>query len=281
MNPFTLTNIAHATPTHSPLDALQFDAHRSKSLYVSRVRKTQPFVCCDGKTYWIKHYAEQGLAAEVIGGRLAALVGVGPMTRVIRVDPMILPHDDDLNSFGGTLIGSEDIQGPVIVDYNIGSVRRTPCPLGLLGPSLCRYLGIMGYNPRWVNGAEWSLVIAFLTWLGMLDRQVLVRLTDSRLFTIDYGACFGDVSGASAANMGIIMPMLEGVDPQLAKNVAHVREAIERIEAVSDTDIVTAVAGVPDEHGWEGSLRRCAAIGQWLSARRGLLRDAMENWAHS
>jgi hypothetical protein len=41
------------------------------------------FVCSDGKTYWVKGRAQQGLVAELIAGRLADKVGAGPSARVI------------------------------------------------------------------------------------------------------------------------------------------------------------------------------------------------------
>jgi hypothetical protein len=31
------------------------------------------FVCSDGKTYWVKRSAQQGLVAELVAGRVAAL----------------------------------------------------------------------------------------------------------------------------------------------------------------------------------------------------------------
>ena len=48
------------------------------------------FICVDGKTYWVKAKAQQGLVAELITGRLAARVGAGPIAKIIRVTPEVL-----------------------------------------------------------------------------------------------------------------------------------------------------------------------------------------------
>src|SRR5207249_9437325 len=68
------------------------------------------FICIDGKTYWIKAKAQQGLVAELIGGRLAARVHAGPMARIIRVSSDVLPRPG-MTELVGVVAGVEDLPG--------------------------------------------------------------------------------------------------------------------------------------------------------------------------
>src|SRR3954453_12471014 len=47
------------------------------------------FVCADGKTYWVKRNAQEGLVAELIAGRLGRLVDAAPMAHIVEVPDLI------------------------------------------------------------------------------------------------------------------------------------------------------------------------------------------------
>lgn len=80
-------------------------------------------MCVDGKTYWVKDKAQQGLVAELIGRRLAAKVGAGPISRIIRLTPEAAKADGSQNHLLGVVVGSED-------EKNLINTRD----LGLLAP---------------------------------------------------------------------------------------------------------------------------------------------------
>src|SRR5690242_15551701 len=71
------------------------------------------FICIDGKTYWVKDNVQQGLVAELIAGRLAAKLGAGPTSKIIRVTPEALPDGGADGRFIDLVVGSEDIPGTV------------------------------------------------------------------------------------------------------------------------------------------------------------------------
>src|SRR5712691_9442470 len=66
------------------------------------------FVAIDGRTYWNKRNAQQGLVAELVAGRLGAQTGAAPMARVVRTTPEVMPHDGSANHLLGIGVGVED-----------------------------------------------------------------------------------------------------------------------------------------------------------------------------
>ncbi len=91
------------------LEALTPGTLRSASTHA----RPHTFVCIDGKTYWVKGNAQQGLVAELIAGRLAAMVGAGPPARIVRVTPAVLPATGEAAHLEGIVVGSEDQPGTV------------------------------------------------------------------------------------------------------------------------------------------------------------------------
>ena len=67
------------------------------------------FVCADGRTYWAKGRAQRGLVAELIAGRLGALVGASPIARIINVPPQALPASGEADHLQGIIVGIEDV----------------------------------------------------------------------------------------------------------------------------------------------------------------------------
>lgn len=134
------------------------------------------FVAVDGKTYWVKANAQRGLVNELIGGRLASSVGIGPSARIVRVPAEALPSGGSAAHLTGTLVGVEDIPGTV-------NAREL------------QLLGISSLDPAKVSAADRALVVAFHTWTATDDAQVLLDLGTGRMYTIDFGDSFSDVSG--------------------------------------------------------------------------------------
>jgi hypothetical protein len=137
------------------------------------------FVCVDGKTYWLKSTAQQGLVAELICGRLAAIAHAGPASRVVRLTPEALPSRDECSHLAGVVFGSLDMP-------NAENARD----IGLItaGGRL---------DPKVIDPVARAKVVAFQTWLGVGDAQVLVRPTDGQVFSFDHGDAFSDTSNRS------------------------------------------------------------------------------------
>jgi len=54
--------------------------------------------------------------------------------------------------------------------------------------------------------------------------------------------------------------------------------AVSAIEGTSDRDLTDAVAGIPAGEPWRGPASRRLEIANWLSVRRSLIREVMEEW---
>jgi len=213
----------------------------------------------DGKTYWAKGNVQQGLVAELIAGRLAAHVGAGPAAQIIRVTPEILPGDGSCNHLLGVVVGSADQHGMVNA--------RDLAPL-LAGGT---------FDPGAIDPSYRARVVAFHTWLGVGDAQVLVSMTDGKVMSIDHGECFGNVPDPADAP-GVITVDIPGVDVNVGRESKHVLPAVDRIEAVPEEDILRAVACIPAGAEWRSPSDRRLAIGRWLCQRKGMLRGVMTAW---
>ncbi len=72
--------------TQELLESLDSHAYKVLQMIAHGGRKSgtlsdsNTFVGIDGKVYWVKAKSQQGLVAELVAGRLAAALGVGPPT---------------------------------------------------------------------------------------------------------------------------------------------------------------------------------------------------------
>lgn len=219
------------------------------------------FVCVDGKTYWVKGTAQQGLVAELIGGRLAALAHAGPPSRVIRVTPEALPASPDCGHLVGVVFGSQDMANAENA-RDIGVITAG----GRLDPSV-------------IDALARSKVITFQTWLGVHDAQVLVRPTDGQVFSFDHGDAFGDTGDRSDPQ--VTVTDIPGVDATVGKRPGDVLIAVRGIQAITDEQLVRAVAGVPHGDPWRSPVQRRTEIVEYLMHRRTRLEEVMTKWAHS
>jgi len=216
------------------------------------------FVCIDGKTYWVKGRAQQGLVAELIAGRLAAELDAGPMARVIRVTVEVLPHGGTADHLQGVVAGLEDLPGTVN------------------GRDLAPFIANGRFQPGLVEPASRARVVVFQTWIGAGDSQVLVRLSDGTVFSIDHGDCFGSTAGQTDPT--VVLTAIPGVPPEVGKEARYVSPAVEQIESITDGKLLEAVAGVPMGGEWRSPVERRVQIASWLAYRRGRLREVMRAW---
>ncbi len=217
------------------------------------------YVCVDGKTYWLKGNAQQGLVAELITGRLAAAVGAGPPARIIRLTEDALDPNQPEHHLLGVVMGSEDRPGTVNA-RDLAALHAA----GTVQPGL-------------VNPGTRALVVAFQTWLGLGDVQVLVGMTDGRVFSIDHGECFGNITHPAAAPTPMITD-IPGVGPDVGRQAAYVAPALAKIQQVTDDEILRAVTQIPSGDAWRSPANRRLAIGRWVAERRDAMQGAMRSW---
>lgn len=236
------------------LEAIHYGGVAPRSTFA----RPSTFVCIDGNTYWVKNTAQQGLVAELIAGRLGDKVGASPVARIIRVSREALPPTGEASHLEGLVVGTQDIPGSVNARDLEPFIRDGTFQPGLVDP---------------ISRAR---VVAFQTWLGVGDAQVLLSLTDGAIFSIDHGDCFGTVGTRS--DPAITVTSIPGVPNLVGKDVSSVEAAVRRIESISDRDILEAVTRIPAGGPWRSPVDRRAEIGHWLADRRGRMREVMEQW---
>ncbi len=183
------------------------------------------FIAVDGQGYWIKSASQGGLVKELVCGRLAAAIGVGPVARVLRVPREAVPADGSANHLVGVNVGLENIHGTVNVkDLDL--------------------LGIMNLDPNTINAMDRAAVVAFHSWTGLADAQVLVNLQTGRLHTIDFGDAFSGIAG----DPGLVLVDLPGVDRDHGND--YVATSVANIEAMTDDQILEAVARIQSGEPW-------------------------------
>jgi hypothetical protein len=211
------------------------------------------FVAIDGVTYWVKANAQRGLVNELIGGRLASKVGVGPMARVVRVPAECLPTDGSAQHLRGMNVGLQDISGTV-------NAREL------------QHVGVSSLDPAKVSSADRALVVAFHTWTATSDAQVLLNMHSGRVHTIDFGDSFSEVSG----DPSLVVLDLPGLPHD--HGTADAEAACAKVESISDDDLLTAVAAVPWGDGWGSSPDTRLELAERLADRRSNVRTVMKSW---
>jgi hypothetical protein len=216
------------------------------------------FVCSDGRTYWVKSRAQQGLVAELVAGRLAGALVAGPSARVIEVPSAALPQDGSAAHLAGTGVGTEDFRD------NVNSRDIAP------------FVQSGAFDPKKLDTASRAAVVVFQSWIGAGDAQVLLNLTTGRVSSIDHGECFGNLAQSAPTPVVTDIP---GVDADVGRDRKFVEASVGRAEAISDEDLLDAVARVPNVGEWRADENRRLQIAQWLASRRDELRKVMKAWA--
>jgi hypothetical protein len=220
------------------------------------------FVGIDGKVYWVKAISQQGLVAELVAGRLAARLGVGPQTRIVHVPVEAIPATGQGNHLVGLGVGSEDMAGTVNTK-NLGQI---------LGPAV--------FEPKSVDGRSRTMVTGFRTWIGATgDPQALINLQDGTVFTIDHGDCFADV--VSQTEPVVTVVAIPSVADDVGKDEYCVKAAVRRIKEMTDSVILEAVARMPFGGPWQSPVDRRLQIAHWLVYRRERMEEVMQKWLKS
>lgn len=218
------------------------------------------FICINGKTYWVKGRAQQGLVSELIAGRLASRAGAGPMAQIIRVTPEILPSGGEGSHLEGVVVGLEDQTGTVNARHLQNFIAERKFEAGVIDP------------------ASRALVIVFQSWIGVGDAQVLVHLSKGAVFSIDHGDAFAEGVTSKLSKPAPVIVAIPGATEDVGKDPLQIDEAVKRIESITDSILLKAVAGIPLGGQWKSPVNRRLEICQWLAHRRDQLREVMLTW---
>jgi hypothetical protein len=213
------------------------------------------FIAIDGKAYWVKAAAQRGLVSELVAGRLAAALGVGPMARILRVTIEALPADGSAAHLVGVNVGLEDLAGTV----NVKDLAA---------------LGVTELDPEAISAEDRAGIVAFHTWTGMSDAQVLVNLQNGRLYTIDFGDAFAGIQN----DPNLVVLGLPGIENEHGKD--HAEAAAARVERITDDEILAAVARIPSGNPWgsSASVDSRFDLAECLAARRAKVAGVMAAW---
>ena len=220
------------------------------------------FIGVDGKVYWVKISAQQGLVAELVAGRLAAVIGVGPPTKIVRVPAEAIPSGGEGGHLIGLGVGAADLPGTVNTK------------------DLAPLLGTNAFRAESIDPRARTMVTTFRTWIGATgDPQALINLQDGSVFTIDHGDCFADVANLSDPTVTIVA--IPSVKDEVGKDEYSVGAAARRIKEVSDQQILDSVARMPFGGPWQSPVDRRLQIAKWLAYRRERIEEVMNKWLNA
>ncbi len=177
---------------------------------------------------------------------------------MIAVSPAALPDDLALMRFQGVWVGSRHIEGAVNLDDWARQTRS-----GAILPNI----------DAWSRAG----IVAFHTWINASDEQVVVRMADGRLYSIDHGDCFRTLMPGRPSR--IVVVQLFGVPDDLGRDWSLIEPHVSRIENLTEDEILAFVAGIPDEPGWGAMFERRLDIAKWLIDRQPHLREELSKWA--
>jgi hypothetical protein len=218
----------------------------------------RPFVLDGGETYWIKPQAQEGLGQELIGGRLASEVGVGPQVAIVDVSAIAVPLDGSLDRFVGTMLGVRHIVG-------VENGRE-------LGPALRSELFTTGM----LDMASWAAVTAFQTWINAEDSQVFVGLGDGIVHSADHGGCFKALLPGPPQR--IVTPDIPGLE-SMRCDWSLLEGPAQRIASIRESVLLEAAAGMPEVGPWRTSFAQRIAIVEWLIKRQHGLPEVLRRWS--
>jgi hypothetical protein len=217
------------------------------------------FVVVTGDTYWVKAKAQDGLAAELIAGRLASRIGAGPRAEVVRVTAEAAGSSPELTQLVGLNVGTLDVANTI-------NAKDVPQFVGQGNT----------FRADRVDAASKARVAAFQTWLGMGDAQILIDLGTGKIHSIDHGEWCGRITAGDDPQP--VVTGVQGIDGDVGRKWSLVEPAVEEIESVDDAELLEAVACVPQFESWNADADRRLAIALALADRRDAVRGVMRTW---
>jgi hypothetical protein len=209
--------------------------------------------------YWVK-VEEKGQcfhASELIAGRLGELTSLAPLASIVQVLDEAITGRSDLRRFSGTGVGVRDV------------------PRSQNGRDLAHFVQNNSFNADMLDHASWTKAIVFQAWIGMSDHQGLVCLDTGRVCSIDH-------EESVARPCGVVPTVTEftilGASVRKQEHEAAAMDAVTRIEAVSDVNLLRVVSMASLGLPWQPDASMRIQIVARLAARRDNLRKGIETW---
>lgn len=240
--------------TSPSLLALAREPHDIHVTYASPAR----VACSDGHAYWLKARAQRGLAVELVAGRLLHILNAGPEARVVEVPAVVFWDDPRLGRFSGLVVGSSHL------------------PDTLSTGEIAALLGSGHFTADAIDAASRARVVAAQTWMNVDDAQVRVGSLDGRVHSVDHGIALDARLRGRPSN--VVVAAIPGVSDNIGRDWSVMKDAVAAIEAVTEAEILGAVAGIPDAPGWQASFERRLAIASWLIKRQPFMGEVMREW---
>jgi hypothetical protein len=206
--------------------------------------------------YWVKRQAQEGLVAELVAGRVGSRVGASPEAIVVEVPSAALPRDGRANHLEGVGVATADVRGA----ENLKDVAGL-APSGTVDPAKLEPVSL-------------ALVVAFQTWIGAEDAQVLVDFRTGRTTSIDHGTY-----RALTAPADLSVVVTTRLPADRAREEGHLHAAVDRIKAVTDEELLSSVSRMPNAAEWRAERHRRIAIAEALASRRDKLEEVMARWS--
>lgn len=231
------------------LDAISHASELAEEVNIDSMTHPHPFVVTGGGKYWVKAQGQHGLCSELVGGRLAKTTGTGPEAVIVRVEEPALPEDGSANHLLGVGVG--------FAHENSMENSKKLTPL----------VQANKFTLEMVNVGTYANVQVFYSWIGHAsDVQVLVNFQNGAMRGIDYGDCFGNL--ANNADPNLVAIVLPGLSVQITPTPAQYQEAVERVKAITDDELLIAVCNMPDMDHWKSDLNHRRELASWLRSRR-------------
>jgi hypothetical protein len=248
----------HDARGYTVLDAISPDERGRRSETLSHACV---LVAVDGRSYWVKSESQQGLVSELICARLASVTHAGPAGRILRVTAEAVSSAPDCAHLVGVVFGSQD-RADAVNARDIGAL-----------------IGDQPFDPSVIDAPARARVIAFQTWVGVTDSQVLLSARTGQLWSLDHGDAFGNVDDLN--NPSLVITDIPGVSPTVGSRIGDLAAAAVEIESVTETQIIEAVSGIPLGEPWRSPVERRARIVRYLIHRQGRLRGVLTAWGRS
>lgn len=214
------------------------------------------FMCDDGATYWVKHWGVCGLGAELIAGRVGSSIGLTPPAAIVFVPRALTESISELEDFGDRdCFGSRDM--PDCVNAR-DLVAGTSFASGALSPS------------------HWANVVVFQTWIGHRDQQVLINIRTGESLSLDHEEW--DAFNGDSKVDDIRETPLPFQPPPDCKISTYVSAAVDVVEGIKDSNLVTAASHVPCASEWVRDSGVCWSAITALKGRRNQVRNVMARW---
>jgi hypothetical protein len=212
-------------------------------------------------TLWVKAKAQNGLSAELVTGRVGEQLGVAPGASVVLVPRAALASDGTSNHLEGLNVGTFEI---------VGSVNGRH--LADLNPN---------FDAALLDPESWAKASVFQTFVESGDTQVLIEVSNGRIWSIDHGdalssAYLSQPPATVSLTQRDVEIMNQRVD-MVAQGPAAL-EMVEQIEGLSDDDLLEAVVGIPEGGSWGSSEETRFNLWQALKTNRSLIRQVIEQW---